>query len=948
MSEWEKCTLRIIVVIAVAFALPAKAQMALTGALDVSATGAATYAIPIDVPPGTARVVPKLTLQYSSQTGNGLLGVGWSLAGLSVITRCPQTWAQDNAVGGISYTAADRFCLDGERLFAVNGAYGADQTEYRTEREGFSKIVSYGTAGSGPAWFKVWTKAGEVMEFGNTADSRIEAQWRSSARVWALNKVSDTTGNYFSVSYTEDGSGGDYRPNRIDYTGNTNAGTATYASVRFTYEARPDSPALFQAGGQIQSAQRLTRIKTYVGESVVRDYQVGYDASSTTQRSRIVSVSMCDAGGICVPPMYLNHTTTALSFTNPDGNASTRWSTAFASGPGQPWTDSNTYPRVLADMNGDGLADVVGFGADGVYVALSTGSNFGPASIWVAQFSPAQGWSNDNSFPRFVIDVNGDGLPDVVGFDNLGVVVSLNTGTSLAAPVRWSTSFASGPDKPWIDNNTFPRFVLDMNGDGRPDIVGFDNAGVVVALNTGASFAAPTRWSTSFASGSGQPWTDMNSFPRFLADVNGDGLPDIVGFDNAGVLVATNGAGLSFDPVSRWVTAYPSGPGQVWTDNNVFPRSLVDVNGDGLADIVGFGSDGVYVALSTGGNFAWPAIWSTDYPSGANQPWPDNNANPRVLADVNGDGLPDIVGFGADAVHVAVNNGGTAFLASTVWDGGYPSTPQAWINNNYFPRFLVDVNGDGLADIVGFDNVGVVVSQGNGRFVPDLITYVSNTIGKSASIVYQPFTYLINPFYTKDTGANAATFPVVDIRLAQYAISRIDADNGAGGIYRTSYFYVGAKANVQGRGFLGFRQVIARDEQTGIEQTTTYRQDFPFTGLVANQIKVKTPSGLELNRVENTYGSSSLGGTRSFVFLTQSVQSSKDLDGSVLPATRTSYVYDTYGNVTTVSVETGTLSGSTFTGNGNTKTTTNTYLAPDITNWILDRLSRAQVSSATP
>lgn len=125
------------------------------GEFAVSPTGAATYTIPIRVPPGTAGMEPKLALVYNSQAGNGLLGVGWSLSGLSAITRCPQTVAQDGVKGGVNYDANDRFCLDGQRLVAISGVYGADSTEYRTERESFAKIVSYGTAGNGPAWFRV-------------------------------------------------------------------------------------------------------------------------------------------------------------------------------------------------------------------------------------------------------------------------------------------------------------------------------------------------------------------------------------------------------------------------------------------------------------------------------------------------------------------------------------------------------------------------------------------------------------------------------------------------------------------------------------------------------------------------------------------------------------------------------------------------------------------------
>src|SRR5262245_11307161 len=108
------------------------------GSWRVTESGAAEYRIPIRVPPGIAGMEPKLALVYNSQAGNGLLGVGWSLEGLSVITRCPRTMAQDGVRGGVNYDADDRFCLDGQRLMAISA------TEYRTERESFSKITSFG------------------------------------------------------------------------------------------------------------------------------------------------------------------------------------------------------------------------------------------------------------------------------------------------------------------------------------------------------------------------------------------------------------------------------------------------------------------------------------------------------------------------------------------------------------------------------------------------------------------------------------------------------------------------------------------------------------------------------------------------------------------------------------------------------------------------------------
>ncbi|MBE2285967.1 MAG: hypothetical protein IAE77_21095 [Prosthecobacter sp.] len=97
----------------------------------VSDTGAAQISIPIVVAPGTAGMQPKLSINYSSQGGNGPLGVGFSLSGLSTISRVGRTVAQDGVKGGVNFDANDRFALDGQRLIAINGADGADATEYR-------------------------------------------------------------------------------------------------------------------------------------------------------------------------------------------------------------------------------------------------------------------------------------------------------------------------------------------------------------------------------------------------------------------------------------------------------------------------------------------------------------------------------------------------------------------------------------------------------------------------------------------------------------------------------------------------------------------------------------------------------------------------------------------------------------------------------------------------
>jgi len=78
----------------------------------------------------------------------------------------------------------------------------------------------------------------------------------------------------------------------------------------------------------------------------------------------------------------------------------------------------------VVDVNGDGRADVVGFGDAAVYVSLSNGSSFSQPALWVSNYGyVAGGWRVDRH-PRFVIDVNRDRFADIVGFGDAGVYVS--------------------------------------------------------------------------------------------------------------------------------------------------------------------------------------------------------------------------------------------------------------------------------------------------------------------------------------------------------------------------------------------------------------------------------------------------------------------------------------------------------------------------------------------
>jgi hypothetical protein len=373
---------------------PGSAHAAVTvgatpGSHQVTPSGAFTYSIPIAVPPGIAGIEPKLSLAYNSQGGNGLLGMGWSLSGLSVIHRCPKTVVQDGVHGSVNYNANDRYCLDGQRLVAINGSYGADATEYRTESESYSRIVSYGSQGSGPAWWKVWTKSGQIIEYGNTADSRIEAQGKTEVMLWSLNKLADTVSNYLTVSYIEDNPNGQYYPDRIDYTGNANAGKSPQNSVRFVYETRPDITPMYQAGSVMRNTFRLKNVQAYEGETaLVRDYRFAYKASGVPHRSQMASLTECAENDFCLPgTLFVWEATQNAELTQ-------AYYQAPASGPIWSSNYATTFP---ADVNGDGKTDLIQIvnsdyagqallaNADGSFTKSTA---VGGATFWRASYGP--------------------------------------------------------------------------------------------------------------------------------------------------------------------------------------------------------------------------------------------------------------------------------------------------------------------------------------------------------------------------------------------------------------------------------------------------------------------------------------------------------------------------------------------------------------------------------
>jgi len=924
--------------------------------------GSASYSIPIEVPPGIAGMQPELALSYSSQSGNGMAGIGWGLSGLSGVSRCGLTQAQDGEAQGLAFNSRDRFCLDGQRLIAVSGSYGADGTEYRTEMDGFTKIISRGAAGTGPAWFEAFTKSGQRIEYGKSADAYLEAQGRAEIKLWAINHIEDAMGNALAFTYFKDAIEGIHYPTQLSYGS---------SAVDFVYEDRPDPSVGYVAGSKGSMPVRLSRIAVSDGATLRREYRLQYLQTTLLNKSQLASVTHCDGTGTCHAPTTFAWNAGAQDFETPDA-----WVQSGVSNANLPRWGQGEYSDLI-DMNGDGLPDRVadrdyynGTG-NGLWVGLNTGNGFAPPTRWfysVRAEANRPSWGHEYTA---LIDLNGDGLPDRVGHYDYetgqgnGLWVALNTGSGFAPQTRWFQSSHGPANRPRWGQGELTD-LIDMNGDGLPDRIAYydyvvGQYGLWVALNTGAGFETPTLWFYSARAEANRP--SWNHQYTALIDMNGDGLPDKVGhydYDTGqgnGLWVALN-TGSGFAPQTRWFQS-SHGPANRprWGQGEL--ADLIDMNGDGLPDRIAYynyatSQYGLWVALNTGAGFEPKTLWFNSVRAEANRPsWAHQNT---ALVDMNADGLPDRVGHydydGGQGYGLWVSlNTGSGFAPQTKWF--YSSTANANL-----PRWtqgqntdLIDLDGDGLPERVAhydYDNGGgsaLWVARNN--TVRPMITGVTDALGSTITVEYQ--TTASGDAYQRETGAQ---YPLRDVQGAMYVVSRVSKTDGVGGESTTSYRYGGARSHILGRGFLGFAWDEVTDDATGITTRTEYHQDFPYSGM-PKRVATRLPDGQVISESDSTYavkttdypdtlptpagGSRAVTYTVNFPYLHKKDEKTYELDGEMVSRVQTwNGGYDDYGNIGWIAVVT------TAGGEAYKKETTNTY-DNDVTKWHLGRLRTAKV-----
>lgn len=317
---------------------------------------------------------------------------------------------------------------------------------------------------------------------------------------------------------------------------------------------------------------------------------------------------------------------------------------------------------VFGDVNGDGKADVGLYNQQSgeIHVGLSNGRGFA-APVRFAAGLPV--W-NGRAFQADLADVNGDGRADLVilsrGRDDVPgdatALVALSTGTGFSYPAQpvWNASWCA-------DYQTC--LFGDLNGDRRADMAAFtpDHGTLWGSLSAGGSFGGNSTWNTYFC---------IRNEVCALGDVDGDGRADAIAFkpraqgNQKGNVLVARSTGTAFVDVRY-------GHGYFCIDNE--RCLVGDLNGDRKSDILllkGWGIPGwerlqVLASLSNGTAFinANPFEWA-QIPFFA----PDARSwGQFVLADVTGDGKADLVEYGAISRSVAGGGFATTGLAVDVF-----------------------------------------------------------------------------------------------------------------------------------------------------------------------------------------------------------------------------------------------------------------------------------------
>ncbi len=858
---------------------------AIPGEADVSG-GAASYRIPIEVPPGRAGMEPGLALAYNSRSSDRTAGLGWSLEGLSSIHRCARTVAQDGYNRAVRFDSDDALCLNGTRLVQVESPTPIPfRTEYRTEIDTFARIERVQRIDPfSRTYFIVTEKSGLKHWYGQGAYSQFSPKGTNSSMTWGLSKTVDRDGNRIDYSYKIEDD--EHLLDEIRYTG---FGDETGDRViRFSYISGSHHEVRYLSGAALTSRWHLRRMTSYVADQRVRTYELHYDYSDATGASLLTQLGVCGKSG-CDAPELVPRTSFRYD--------SDRHRYLTSSIPGA----TKDRVVVISDIDGDGTREkaYLKYSSEGgtpreAYIELtSTGERIDVQDTEWEVFDPKNGSTSPSERNT---DFDRDGVDDLYGtIEGYFAIASWN-GSSLTTKIS-DRRIASA------DGQTGRRIreLADFDGDGDTDLLVYNAEAKQYWLHLNCTEKNSPTISFCGTAILIDP-NDDNLLLLHVLDFDGDGLLDLLfkGGQNDRVWFGRRGDdGLFYDSARIRDLGGPS-------DSTV---RLLDINGDSLIDIFKFPDD-LYVNI--GGEFErheleLPIPWvnpkladaiivaDTDH-DGADElliPRELTRAycyNRHVCDEDNDDGTEenlwndDLIPCGEDLLDAPSSEISSYVNKSIYRWHSYSFRPNVRSNTWRFAErrnaieaplnsvTVTDFDGDGFVDFqytlrekwascdreaeepIGYYEDG---SSGLGHFVTDqsstvntnLMTEVEDGLGRSWSWSYAPLSSEgtsscerpgARPFYR--VSSREGQFGKFYFSSSLRVVDRYDEPSGLGeGSAANSicYRYEDAMYSDQGRGFLGFRriheeQLIDGEPASQLRETVTFKEDFPLTGSVAS------------------------------------------------------------------------------------------------------------------
>ena len=487
--------------------------------------GTAELSYPIQLPPGRHGLQPDVDLHYSSSGGNGLLGVGWSIAqpAVTIDTR----WGVPRY--DLRYET-EAYLVNGEPILLHNdlgealplphmsSAFIPRRTQstrfYARDQRNQSKMVRHGQTPD-RYWWSVTTTDGITYYYGYNPDSRLIDE-NSVLRTkngyigyWALTYVIDKYGNYMRYE-NQKSSDNEILLHRIEYTGHHPSGLEPYYRVMFSYDMRPDVQMDARLGLMRYQRHLLCNIHVHTGpeETPIATYRLHYESGDFSfNKSRLISVEKIDGGvswyGECHMPIQhmsfilsdehwiaeedeLYHDITNEGISNEfKPGCKTEFSYGNACAPNSLF--ANPKPLISSASNFS-ASRTEGWNVGGT---ATIGVGFNPA---MTTFSAGVNYSytrNKGGVEVMMIDLNGDGLLDRLQVHNNSVLYErqLQQGTFAAAiPIQGldrlsrevSSTHTFGLQLDFVANLSYSPVISDsytdiyfsdINGDGLPDLI---------------------------------------------------------------------------------------------------------------------------------------------------------------------------------------------------------------------------------------------------------------------------------------------------------------------------------------------------------------------------------------------------------------------------------------------------------------------------------------------